>query len=522
MYHPFLGRTLVCATETHGVHTHRVEVGLLLEEINRIDSRIASEPGLVAQRALLLRKLNLIQPAIARLPYEMISNIFKLLTPSPIDACTLSIASRSQRAPLSAYYVPLLLSAVSMQWREIAYSTPSIWTSVHWTSSLKERFPPWLLLIYIRNSGNLPLHLSLSLRPSGKSKHLVDPIIDAELIQNMPRIRALELGGPPTSWDTYFHKLTSVVDLALDFEGDDFRHNISLDRCTTLRHVYLQSQTANSRFRLPWNLTHLDVSLQSIDRALKILCRCPNIVELYFGYSESPSDDDPGIDLWFEGPIFFNHLEVFTWSIPDTAETWEWAHAFMDVARMPVLRKLSLLMEDHHHDASSYALTTIEYRFFERVSRTVSTLALNILAAGSIFPCFFSSDSALENLTISDSAIAVVADLAAALMPKDSGAGKQAPRLKMLKLTGVFMEIEGEEPRISVKYILDIQPFHLQKLVTALERRLAGRDEFCIEFSRLSPQWTYSFQNRLRKMVKNGVKLDIVEDGNHVDWLHAV
>ncbi|KAJ3565222.1 hypothetical protein NP233_g7773 [Leucocoprinus birnbaumii] len=137
--------------------------------------------------------------------------IFSALSPPPVTFRGVEIELKIAAQQL---YIPVILGAVSTSWRKIAHSTHFLWTSFRWTR-LTIKCPPALLLLCIRNSGVLPLHLDLHYPKYQEypKNILIDPSVDNELIRSIPRIRVLKLDCPPLAWSLHWEKLLSLHEL---------------------------------------------------------------------------------------------------------------------------------------------------------------------------------------------------------------------------------------------------------------------------------------------------------------------
>lgn len=235
----------------HRTHPTRQEIGSLNDETSHLDSRITDEPHLVSwQKTTLAKRLNPIQPPIGRLPREVLSEIFKALV--------LPSAARPHTHIRVFAFVPeefkyiFVLGAVSSLWREVVFSTPSLWTYFRWSPEdlETETGSPSILRYYLKNSGTLSIHLELhffGVTPEDGS--LFHPSVDEELLENMSKIKTLLLHQPPAIWDGCLSKLTTLVNLVLDREDlPSLSHqgDVRLDQCPSLRRLSLSNPSKHT------------------------------------------------------------------------------------------------------------------------------------------------------------------------------------------------------------------------------------------------------------------------------------
>jgi len=105
-------------------------------------------------------------PIIRNLPLELVSNILTLCNPSPVEDDE-EFGSLPPDAPLATRRYQLSLGTVCKTWRNIVRSTPQLWTNIYIRLSTKrgELQQKELLLLSLRLSGSLPLHIQAWMRP---------------------------------------------------------------------------------------------------------------------------------------------------------------------------------------------------------------------------------------------------------------------------------------------------------------------------------------------------------------------
>ncbi|KJA19178.1 hypothetical protein HYPSUDRAFT_44425 [Hypholoma sublateritium FD-334 SS-4] len=106
------------------------------------------------------RKMNDIHdPFISRLPPEIASHIFTIFLPNDVEN-TYSIAYPTGIRPTTAI-TPLRLGAVCQAWREIAWSTPALWSSISIDMFATNKTTAEIVCDWLGRSGELPLYIRL-------------------------------------------------------------------------------------------------------------------------------------------------------------------------------------------------------------------------------------------------------------------------------------------------------------------------------------------------------------------------
>ncbi|KAJ3557625.1 hypothetical protein NP233_g11692 [Leucocoprinus birnbaumii] len=165
------------------------------------------------EKITLLRRLNIIQSPVGKLPQEILSTIFALLCqhpnptayllPDPSGQCLIDNLRWFDWNPF-----PVELGKVSSRWREVAWSTPKLWISAGFMhKDTGKRRNPLLVRLYLENSRELPLHLALSYGrrsllgdsvPFYKSE-IFDVSVDSIILDNLSRVKTLVLRYPSTT-----------------------------------------------------------------------------------------------------------------------------------------------------------------------------------------------------------------------------------------------------------------------------------------------------------------------------------
>jgi len=99
-------------------------------------------------------------PIIRYLPQELVSKIFMLYNPNPVETDE-GFGSWGTEAPLSTQRYQFSLGVVCTTWRNIVRSTPQLWTNIYIQFPIRrgrELQHREFLLLSLRLSGSLPLH----------------------------------------------------------------------------------------------------------------------------------------------------------------------------------------------------------------------------------------------------------------------------------------------------------------------------------------------------------------------------
>jgi hypothetical protein len=333
--------------------TSHDEIRFIEDETQRLDNLISR---LQNQRSVLLRRLNEIRSRTNGLPVEIISSIFQHVGP-PINFRTRVFRTEcvhGQRydhdfedpGPL----FPITLAAVSSCWRQIAWSTRELWTTI----ALEIKGPQLrsqvaLLDLYSGNTGNFSSSLELDFRsyfnaPRHNQRHTI-PEADSDSLQLMlevilkyaPKIKSLRISAVPTEWvDSLSGAFSSLEELALGWPTNGHMkttQNISFSNILALRRVTIRRLLAP--LKLPWmQMVVLDLDRMAMDICVELLIKCRNLEE--YSIREplfTPSDRrHPSLD----GTITLDNLRTLVWAcLPDA-----WSIAMLEHVRFSKLERL--------------------------------------------------------------------------------------------------------------------------------------------------------------------------------------
>jgi hypothetical protein len=307
-----------------------------MEEILFVTATVARLDGeidaLNARRAALLRRLNQLRPPARVLPPETLALVFHYA---------------AQHAPARAS--PLLLGAVCSLWRDVASSTPLLWTDIDPVPIRRnaQHSDAALLRLYFRNARALPVALHLKLdRLSSSPSAASEDILRAVFLENSRSIGALVCSSKsslrqrwamlaPALAQAHFPNLRR---LEINLRGAP----LSRFERPMFPHAPRLSRVLFSGYHLPhetfWEqITVLELSSLPVSQCLESLVRCPNLVHFR---CTSPRPSHKPLDSAIDGlaPVTFPHLTKFEWM----GSLAEWDVFLYSYVRLPNLHHLIL------------------------------------------------------------------------------------------------------------------------------------------------------------------------------------
>ncbi|KAF7770654.1 hypothetical protein Agabi119p4_6628 [Agaricus bisporus var. burnettii] len=367
--------------------TPQDEIRFIDDETQRLDSLISS---LRKERAGLLRRLNEIHSMTKELPVEIISSIFQHVSP-PINFNTRVFRTESvhghryEQTSLDfedpGPLFPIILAAVSSHWRQIARSTPELWTTIALeVKGPRLRSQVALLDLYFGNTGNFSGSLELDFRnyfcafPNNQYHTVFEDDRDslqqmlAVILKYASKIQSLRISAVPPEWvDSLSGVFSSLEDLALGWPTNGHMkttENISFTEIIALRRVTIRRLLAP--LKLPWmQMAVLDLDRMAMDICVDLLIECRNLKE--YSIREplfTPSDRrHPSLD----GTITLDNLRNLVWTcLPDA-----WSNAMLEHVRFSKLERL----EWHGFPGKQHRN---RFRnFFSRLPSTLRTLGLS-------------------------------------------------------------------------------------------------------------------------------------------------
>ncbi|KDQ62868.1 hypothetical protein JAAARDRAFT_202418 [Jaapia argillacea MUCL 33604] len=234
-------------------------------------------------RAHSLERINTFISPTHGLPPEILSRIF--------------IRCYDKYVSLDCTLQPLLL--VCKRWRDVALSTPLLWSSIgversHYSTTVIARRLKLVLGTFLRRSHNVPISLYLSIRPTLYCSQTLTAILP-----HLPRCKLLELDGVSVDCNTDF--LSRIATDALSLESFSFsatyysifgHESIAFVafQSPRLRHIAAYDGHTFS-LPLPWaQLTHLHLGNESECRpftarlfsCFDVLRRCVELTDFSF------------------------------------------------------------------------------------------------------------------------------------------------------------------------------------------------------------------------------------------------
>ncbi|KXN86734.1 hypothetical protein AN958_09725 [Leucoagaricus sp. SymC.cos] len=491
------------------------EFALIRQNLLLLDTETDPSNYQSSQRAALLRRLNVIQSPIGKLPSEILSHIFQLLCSYPDGS--------DPRSGLPTLFSPVELGMVSSRWKDVAWTTPNLWTCLTPSDQpTGRRCNPSRVQLYLENSRELPLQLSFSYwheywsrQPPWTIFHIS---VDHILLRNLWRIHTLVLDEPPlkSRWfdPDILEKMKNLVHLTLSVcwsEEERPRGELRLDRLESLRGLALSGEQSQVRsiYKVPFSITSLDLCQLPVDLTTKIILKCHHLVEVHVRLSDPPYNelDEAAVDSWFRHRVTFASLEVMEWE--ESRES-AWDAEFLGCISTPILQNLTFFQRRGLGDGGT--------RFFRQASTVLSTLELHHTRDMECFRELYNPSSSIENLILHVCETKAWIEVVSLLMPSASVANsvKPIPKLRMLKLVGLvaFSEIRGWQ------VIQEMEPVYFEPLLPMLSRRLSRGDHFTLDISKVIVDWTPKVQAGLLSLVASGIGLEIVENGYKADWLN--
>lgn len=325
------------------------EIVYIQSQVRRVEQEIER---LTAQRVHLQRKLNTIAASTVSLPYEIISTIFQHACPSlDVGSTQETTDTPSKDGGITYPTLPFKLAAVCSQWRDIALSTPQLWTSVAFTLyQSRAASNAAALETFFQRSGSCEVTVSLIFASGdeGRDRLENDTPPSQEVLKvfvaNSKRWGTLKIDGLPPEWIPALraarHCTPEIRQLWL-CPYDNSREQQMVDifaDAPELRRVTLDN-TFLSAITLPWTgLTHLKVSWVSIDECAEMLRRCPSLLECDFQRILSNAEFHTLPQPGEHPPIVLKDLHTLKWSYAGDA----WEFQLFERIHFPALKYLKM------------------------------------------------------------------------------------------------------------------------------------------------------------------------------------
>ena len=224
----------------------------------------------------LKRKINRLHSPIVRLlPPDVTSSIFEFCLPDFAD---------HQLSPYTEedLSIPLSLGAICSYWRDIAWSTPSLWSSlvIHVPCIHKSHITTGIAREWLARSGQLPLSIRIYSKSYNKPVSSLADIIN----QYSPRWSDLDLHMPDSYYQSFHATDSHAAPILKSIRLHCSAHakmNLNLNlqlTCPRLERASLSCFPMDGT-NIHWgNLTHLTLHFMSIIDFFLILRRTPRLV----------------------------------------------------------------------------------------------------------------------------------------------------------------------------------------------------------------------------------------------------
>ncbi|KAF8972096.1 hypothetical protein BDZ97DRAFT_1011334 [Flammula alnicola] len=241
-----------------------IKVKQTLSEIQKEAQRLKSEMNFCHDRL------------IHRLPPEISSEIFQLSIPNEIIDVGLHRTYATS--------TPLVLSSVCQKWREIAHTTPQLWTSVPLRLGIKNHCSlPQLAQEWISRSGQLLLSINLFFDPSqSASPTILRPLITT-INQYSTRWEYLNYQGPSSALsdlvgDSQGAPHLQTLKLCPCQSGFDGWSRFKLDNFKPTPTTLEMSAVRLKSVVIQWNnITHVQARQLFVDECLEIFRKTPKL-----------------------------------------------------------------------------------------------------------------------------------------------------------------------------------------------------------------------------------------------------
>jgi len=237
---------------------------------------------------------------ISRLPIELISRVFCMPDdePQPLDQ------NLGDSTPWISCFPQHLLGSVSIQWWDIAWSTPQIWNVIRLrlhpdTLQLGGLLAPQLQVVaaHLLRSGAFPLSIRMQWHPNHggmyNNANIFQSIIDL-LNSSSDHWRVLDLKLPPTLIMRMYGKDSGSLQLHTLHFSDTTNTAIPFAmQCGTTRpsKVVMADSFRLSRIEIDWsNVAHLEAAQADVrfDECVPILKLAPKLKRIIFNIYREP------------------------------------------------------------------------------------------------------------------------------------------------------------------------------------------------------------------------------------------
>ncbi|KAF8963307.1 hypothetical protein BDZ97DRAFT_2075982 [Flammula alnicola] len=252
---------------------------MILQSVHSLEESRAAETPLGE------KQINNLHDPLVHVPVEIASEIFTWCHEETYRPSVFGNSPKSDQGS------PLRLAAVCKTWREIAFKSPQLWTSLYIMHNPAQTAPFHLELVaqWLGRSSNMPIRLRLQYASTyegirrEKDEHITS--LAALIRACAPRWNALNLIIPFSVYADFIRNLEgapSLEYLRLDPMNDGVRHylpNFDLVKTPCLRSLAV-SRVSIRNFHIEWdNLTSIQMDRLGIDEMLEVLSRASRVVD---------------------------------------------------------------------------------------------------------------------------------------------------------------------------------------------------------------------------------------------------
>jgi hypothetical protein len=253
----------------------------LESEITRVKAMLHQ---LEQQQTRLKRQLNACRSPVLRLPPELTSEIF-ITYLADHDSEWDDLISWPSRVLIST--TPLLFGQICSAWRELAWSTPKLWSSMQLDLE-NNKIDAVLVNQWLDRSTSLPLSICAFLQCENYN-HTAVVIMDA-IAQHSERWRNIAFELPMFCYDSFKHDKCYLPNLQHIFidkesweaEADQLSGFDIFSVTPQLRSLFIKGADVSEFVLSTNNLTKLRIEGECIDACMNILQRSPHIIECAF------------------------------------------------------------------------------------------------------------------------------------------------------------------------------------------------------------------------------------------------
>jgi hypothetical protein len=336
----------------------------LESEITRVKALLHQ---LEQQRSRLKRQLNACRSPVLQLPPELTSEIFvTYLAHHEWDGLTSCLSD------VLISRTPLLFGRICSAWRELAWSTPKLWSSMQLDLE-NNNIDPILVNQWLDRSGSLPLSICALLRCEDYDQTAV-VIMDA-IAQHTERWCNIAFELPIFCYDSFKDDdnlkcyLPNLQHIFIGKESlglDEFSRFDIFSVTPQLRSLSLKGVDVSDCVFSTNNLTKLRIEGECIDACMDILQRSPHIIECAFVNVQNTTSSIKH--------SLSNQLQLLRLEIPE-----EYDESIADIFNaltVPALRKFHFYAEGQSLPPNSFI------SLMTRSSCSLQTLTLEFVSVG--------------------------------------------------------------------------------------------------------------------------------------------